>query len=69
MDGNGTNGLIIMTMNDAFIPWWGDREVITEHVAPGIRYIKDTKTDELLAFIEGEEDDDMLDTSDEKSDE
>lgn len=30
-------------------------------VAPGIRYIRDAKTGELLAFIEGEEDDDMLD--------
>lgn len=58
-----------MIMSNTFVPWWGDREVITEHVAPGIRYIKDAKTDELLAFIEGEEDDDMLDNPDEKSDE
>ena len=35
--------------------------VVTEYVAPGIRYIRDAKTGELLAFIEGEEDDDMLD--------
>ena len=32
-----------------------------EYIAPGIRYIRDAKTGELLAFIEGEEDDDMTD--------
>lgn len=48
-------------MNDAFVPWWGTKEVVTEYVSPGIRYIRDAKTGELLAFIEGEEDDDMLD--------
>ena len=46
---------------NTFVPWWGDKEVVTEYVAPGIRYIRDAKTGELLAFIEGEEDDDMLD--------
>ena len=51
----------MMIMSNAFVPWWGDKEVVTEYVAPGIRYIRDAKTGELLAFIEGEEDDDMLD--------
>ena len=31
-------------MSDAFVPWWGDKEVVTEYVAPGIRYIRDAKT-------------------------
>ena len=57
-----------MIMSDAFVPWWGDKEVVTEYVAPGIRYIRDAKTGELLAFIEGEEDDDMLDNPNEQSD-
>ena len=48
-------------MSNTFVPWWGDKEVVTEYVAPGIRYIRDAKTGELLAFIKGEEDDDMLD--------
>lgn len=54
-------------MNDAFVPWWGIKEVVTEYVSPGIRYIRDAKTGELLAFIEGEEDDDMLDEPDEEA--
>ena len=52
-----------MIMSNTFVPWWGDKEVVTEYVAPGIRYIRDAKTGELLAFIEGEEDDDMLNMS------
>lgn len=40
--------------------------VVPEYVAPGIRYIRDAKTGELLAFIE--EDDDMLDNPNEQSD-
>ena len=52
-------------MSNTFVPWWGDKEVVTEYVAPGIRYIRDAKTGELLAFIEGEEDDDMLDNPNE----
>lgn len=55
-------------MNDAFVPWWGNKEVVTEYVSPGIRYIRDAKTGELLAFIEGEEDDDMLDEPDKEAD-
>ena len=55
-------------MSNTFVPWWGDKEVVTEYVAPGIRYIRDAKTGELLAFIEGEEDDHMLDNPNEQSD-
>ena len=55
-------------MSNTFVPWWGDKEVVTEYVAPGIRYIRDAKTGELLAFIEGEEDDDMLDNPNEQTD-
>ena len=40
---------------------YDNKEVVTEYVAPGIWYIRDAKTGELLAFIEWEEDDDMLD--------
>lgn len=28
-------------MSNTFVPWWGDKEVVTEYVAPGIRYIRD----------------------------
>lgn len=41
-----------MIMSNTFVPWWDDKEVVTEYVAPGIRYIRDAKTGELLAFIE-----------------
>lgn len=27
-----------MIMSNTFVPWWGDKEVVTEYVAPGIRY-------------------------------
>ena len=40
---------------------WCICTMVTEYIAPGIRYIRDAKTGELLAFIEGEEDDDMTD--------
>ena len=50
-----------MIMSNTFVPWWDDKEVVTEYVAPGIRYIRDAKTGELLAFLEGVENDDMLD--------
>lgn len=40
-------------MSDAFVPWWGDKEVVTEYVAPGIRYIRDAKTGELFGIYRG----------------
>ena len=47
-------------MSNTFVPWWGDKEVVTEYVAPGIRYIRDAKTgeeeirDEFLYFHDAE---------------
>lgn len=65
--------LIIVTMEseDKTIPEWYtiECEKIVEEIVPGFKCVKNAETGEVVAFIHEELDDDMLDTSDEKSDE